>query len=266
LIFVAALGFWVRAIRRGEASASDSRVFLLTGLAFAVVLSAFPRADYVHVFGVYPLVFLLLFALSARWEARGRDRSGRSLRWLEGGVVASLLVISAAIALTTDSHLTHRVELDRADVHVFPDQAWIQPMVEQVSSELAPGDPLFVFGHEAHWYFLTGHFYPWKFAQLYPGQAGGDGGERLVALLKEVPPTTVLRGLMKWPGVPGIRSYAPLLERHIRLNYCREDGFFGARTPIGVERPPHWVFQRLRQDTETGVSAGEVRSCSRPTG
>ena len=263
--FVAVFGCWARAIRRREASARDSRVFLLAGLTFAVFLSAFPRADYFHVFGVYPLVVLLLFALSARWEARGGDRWRRSLRWFEGGVVASLLAVSAAIALTTASHLTYRVELDRADVYVFPDQAWIQPMVEQISSELEPGDPLFVYGHEAHWYFLTGHFYPWKFSQLYPGQAGGDGGRRLVALLKEVPPRTILRGLMKWPGVPGLRSYAPLLERHILRNYCREDGFFGARIPIGVERPPNWVFQVLRQGSEPAASAGEIRSCSQPT-
>ncbi len=43
-----------------------------------------------------------------------------------------LLGLGAALMLTTAAHLTHRVELARADLYVFPDQAWIEPMVDRV--------------------------------------------------------------------------------------------------------------------------------------
>ena len=98
------------------------------------------------------------------------------------------------------AHLTHRVQLARAEVWVDPSEAWIEPLVEYVSQHVRPGERIFVYGHEAQLYFLTGRFYPWPYSQLYPGQEGGDGGAMLSVLLDRVPPKLVLRGVAELAG------------------------------------------------------------------
>lgn len=261
LTFLVSFGSWLRALRERHATRQQSRAYLLAQLGFAVVLSAFPRADHFHVFGVYPVVLLLLFALTQPGVALGRGRLGRIPFGLEAGAVALLLAVSVGLAITSASFLSYRLQLERADVYVFPDQAWMKPMIEEITRELRPGERLFVYGHEAHWYFLTGHFYPWQFSQLYPGQAGGDGGRALAELLERDPPSTVLRGVMEWPGVPEVRSYAPLLEDYIHRNYCREDDFFERHPSPTNEPPKRWVIQVLRREFAPSPSTEFVRSC-----
>ena len=76
--------------------------------------------------------------------------------------------------------------------------------------EAHAGEPFFVYGHEAYYYFLTGRYFPdWPFAQLYPGQTGADAGLELAAAVDRVSPARVIRGVVEWPGLPSIAGYAP---------------------------------------------------------
>jgi hypothetical protein len=154
------------------------------------------------------------------------------------------------LALTHRSALTHHIELPRADVWVDPADAWMQPVIEVISEELAEGERLFVYGHESHFYFLTGRFYPWPFSQLYPGQAGGDGGQALARLLVEKPPKLVIEGVRGWPGLPAIRSYAPAVGAQISARFRRDATFF-ERHPVPGDGllPPDWAVRILRPRT-----------------
>jgi hypothetical protein len=237
---------WIllRRIRsRPHPDAGVARGSLFALLAAAVVWSAFPRADAFHVFSVYPVVALLLFALVASREEPARA-SWRL--WTATGAVALLLVICTVLTAHYRAHLTYRVQLPRAEVWVDPSEAWIQPLVETLSQEVPPGERIFVYGHEAQLYFLIGRFYPWPYSQLYPGQEGGDGGLMLSILLKRVPPRLVLRGVLSWPGIPNLPEYAPQLFDYVWGHFEADESFF-ARHPVPAgETPPDWVISVMR--------------------
>ena len=233
---------WVRSARGRDATHRDSLVFRLAVLSFAVVLSAFPRADFFHIVSVYPLVAWLLFALL---QPRTGVRRRISL-WAETGAVASLLGATLYLAAVYDSGLTYRMKLERADVYVSPNDSWVKPVVETVSESVPAHEQIFVYGNEAQFYFLTGRFFPWPFCQLYQGQEGGDGGAALAALLSRLRPAVVLAGLMDWPGVPTIDSYAPQLSEFIESHYSHAWAFFEFHPPPQGAQPSYLAFKVLR--------------------
>ena len=71
-----------------------------------------------------------------------------------------------------------------------------------LEEELAEDESLFVYGLDATYYFLTDRYFPWPFSQLYPGQAGGDGGRALVRLLREQRPEILVWSVFYSPGMP----------------------------------------------------------------
>ena len=214
---------------------------VVAALALVTLASAFPRADYGHIISIYPLVTLILFALLARaraWEA---------LVWRsQVGAVGVLLLLCGGLTLQNHSYLTHRTDLERARVWVAP-ESWVESVVNEVNAVLEEGDPLFVYGQEAEYYFLTGHLFPWRFAQLYPGQAGGDEGKTLLKLFRREAPQLVIRGMMGWPGLPPLPYYAQKLDRHLSQKFSMEPGVF-ERYPLaeGNEPPPWWALSILR--------------------
>jgi hypothetical protein len=236
---------WIltRRIRsRTEPDDRAARTSLLAFLALAVVATAFPRSDMAHVLPVYPVVVLLLFAL----VASGPNQSHASRRlWVVGGGVALLLALCLVLTATHRAHLSHRVRLARAEVWVEPPEAWIEPLVEYVSEHARDGDHIFVYGHEAQLYFLTGRFSPWRYSQLYLGQEGGDGGIHLVELLRRVPPRLVLRGVLIWPGTPSLPDYAPRLHEYLHSEFEIDENFFVDHPVPGGTAPPGWVISVL---------------------
>ncbi len=249
---------WRRARRRGlfaQVPSPHEQQLLLFGIpALAVVATAFPRADSFHIFSVYPLVWLLLFAL---WQPRDRPEGGRppaalartGTRWV-AAAVTGLLVVTGLLAHVRASYLTKRLQMERADVWVDPAfDSWVEPVVRFVSREVPEGEPFFVYGHEAHFYFLTGRFFPWPFPQLYPGQAGGDRGEEIGELLRVLRPKAIVQGILNWPGVPVVSDYAPALEASVRANFELDRNFFAREYPEG-EAPFDWVCSVLRPRAE----------------
>lgn len=245
--FVAAVWGWLRAIRRGSVSARDRARFALAVLGFAVLLSAFPRADFFHVASVYPVVLLLLFALRqpAVGETRRSPASARGFR-IEAGAVTLLLAVTGALCAVQHSRAIYRLELARADLYVSEPETWIESVVKFIQDEVASDETIFVYGNEAHYYFLADRFYSWPFSQLYPGQTGGDGGETLSELLDREPPKLVVGGLLSWPGLPAIPSYTPVLAAYVREHYQVEERVFRRYPPRAGGAPPGWMVAVLR--------------------
>jgi hypothetical protein len=196
-VFAAA---WARTRRAATASRGRERALAL--LAFAALLSAFPRADFFHLVSVYPLLLLLGFALLPGDPGAGPCAAGT--RWL-AVAVALALALAGGLTAVFQSQFRHRIELPRGELMVHPPTAWLEPIVRVLDQELAPGEPLFVYGHEAYYYFLADRTGP-LFAQLYPGQEGGDGGQALVELLERDPPRLIVRGMLNWPALPCCRA------------------------------------------------------------
>ena len=248
VIFGAIFWRWARRRRARRISRAERRLFAFAGLALAVVLSAFPRADFFHVVSVYPVVFLLLFALRGPSGGEAGSREGRSgLPWLPACAVALLLALTGSLAIAYQARHTYHMKLSRADLYIEPDHSWVESIVKYVDEELGPGEQLFVYGHEAYYYFLTGRYHPWPFVQLYPGQVGGDQGAPLARMLAGRPPEIIVRGLMEWPGVPAISSYAKALSAFVAGNYETEPSFFARHPPPAGAVPPDWAVSVLRR-------------------
>ena len=170
-----------------------------------------------------------------------------SLLAAEACGVAALLAVTAGLTWIDHRHRDHHVQLERADVWVAPSQAYIESIVKYVEDETEEGDPLFVFGQEADFYFLTGRLFPWPFAQLYPGQTGDDGGGALAALVHRERPEVILNGMQRWPGLPLLASYVKPVRRYVDTRYERDSRVFERHPlPEGEPPPEWWVMSVLR--------------------
>lgn len=237
LAFMGLIIVWMRSRDR----ATDRRLTVVGALAFGTLCSAFPRADYGHIISIYPIVALVLFALFSR-----ASRFHAVVWRTQVAAVAALLVTCMSLTLLNHSYLTHRVELERASVWVAP-QSWVESIVKHVNAELEESDALFVYGQEAEFYFLTGHLFPWRFSQLYPGQTGGDEGKSLLEVLQREDPPLVIRGMMGWPGLPSLPDYVQRLDQYLSQAFRVEpDVFERYPLPEGNEAPPWWVLSIMQ--------------------
>jgi hypothetical protein len=214
LLFAAA---WLRA-RREPAGGRGGRLRAAALLALAATLSAFPRADFFHLVSVHPLLLLLGFALLPRGSAAGPGALDAITRRL-AVAVALALALASALAVPFVAQFQQPLRLPRAELRVHGPTAWVEPIVRYLDEEIPPGEPLFVYGHEAYYYFLADRYTAWPFAQLYPGQEGSDGGRALVEQLERRPPRLIVRGMLNWPALPLLPRYAPHLEAWVGEQY-----------------------------------------------
>lgn len=227
-----------------------SRFFGSAAVCLAIAASAFPRADISHILVIYPAVLLTLFGLldSQALAVSGsvpEGRRPRTLIWL-AAVVFSFVATTGALAIQHDSILSQRLTLDRVGLWVRPEDMWIQSLVEKVQKRVPEGEPLFIYGHEAHFYFMTDRYFPWPFTQLYPGMAGGDDGRVLSRVLVEERPRFVIQGVTLWPGMPTLPDYTEELLTTIERDYVSAtEGMFRTRPPDGPI-PPDNVIQLWR--------------------
>ena len=121
----------------------------------------------------------------------------------------------------------------------------MESIVNLARAELEPGDPLFVYGHEAAFYFLADRFTTWRFAQLYPGQVGEGGGRELADHLRAHPPAVIVRGLA---GTPPLDTYTPELLSWVKGNYEVDTRVFEAYPPPVDFVPPRWMVAVLRRN------------------
>jgi hypothetical protein len=251
--FVLALWRWARAIRSRSVPPGEAKLLAFGLLALAVFGSAFPRADFFHVASVYPVVFLLLLCLRKPAGADPRDGEfPRVTPWLAACAVSVLLLVTACLANVRHAHQTYRMQLTRAGLYIDPARSWVESVVRCAEERLGPQDLLFVYGHEAYYYFLTGRFSPWRFVQVYPGQVGGDRGRPLVRVLRRQRPKLIVRGLMEWPGTPQISSYAGALNTFVWLNYLPGAQCFEDHPPASGVQPPRWAIDVFQPRQRSG--------------
>ena len=248
IVFI--LWCWRRFRASRTHDASHSPLFVFSILALSVVASAFPRADYSHIINVYPVFLLAMFALA---EVAPRARLSRPAILSQAAIVSSLFVLVGIQARWYDRALTYPLELERASLRVKPQDAWVGAVVSHIREHTPEGEALFVYGHEAYFYFLSDRYFPWRFLQLYPGMAGGDDGEALARTLIENRPRFVAKGLVRWPGMPTLSRYTPALATTIFQNY-EETAAWHTR---GVQPPSKSIFA-LFESAGSGADPVEV--------
>jgi hypothetical protein len=253
IVFAICAWLWIRGFRRAPfddggddtSSLGRSRFFVAAGVALAITASAFPRADFIHVITIYPAIVLILFGLcrlallgsgwTARTDSTARTQNGR-LR-LESACVALLLMATSFLALRYDAMLTHRIEIDRAALWVKPQHAWLEPLVSYIQEHVPGGESLFVYGHEAQWYYLSDRYTPRSFSQIYPGMTGDETGEELAKLIRETRPRLIIQGVLRWPGMPSIPAYTQQVGRTLNRLYELD--------PDAVPKPPRAQMLRV---------------------
>ena len=233
---LAALRGWRERRSGGEGAARRVELALF---ALAAILSAFPRADLFHIASVSPLLLLTLFGLAPAAASAVR-------RGIEVGAVAVATALSLGFLVHYDAQLGYRMTLDRAALWISPKAAWIESIVDYLQDELEPHEKLFVYGNEAYYYFFAARYDDWPFCQLYPGQAGGDGGRALADELSLDPPAAVVRGVVDWPGLPSLANHTPILARRLRAGYVRDDEVFARYPPAAGNAPPPSFVAVLR--------------------
>ena len=104
---------WFRARRQPAASDRERearrRCFAFGLLAFAVTASAFPRADFPHIINVYPVVLLLLFAVSSPRSlglGGGGDGQSRAGLALGAALVVAWLLVTTGMAARVNAERT----------------------------------------------------------------------------------------------------------------------------------------------------------------
>jgi len=242
IVFLVVAWRWLRATMAKQFESGDAALFGFYALAGAVVFSAFPRADLYHLMSVYPVVLLMGFTLTGR--GRGGTAPIRPPRLAAGGI-ALLLLVSLLVGAAHRSQMTHRFRVARADLHIDPSKAWVESVVNYLEDTLRPDEKFFVYGQEAHFYFFTGRHFPWPFPWIYPGQVGDERGRPLARVLAQDPPRVILRGMMSWPGVPGIADYTPAIQRFVMQNYHANAAFFDEHPPPAGDAPPAWSLSVL---------------------
>jgi 4-amino-4-deoxy-L-arabinose transferase-like glycosyltransferase len=249
IIYAGCAWQWLRAFRppspggHGNALAR-ARFFTAAGASLAITLSAFPRADFIHIITVYPAVVLILFALGRpsllgfgwRQRAAATIQPDRRLRF-ETAFVVLLLTTTTFLAVRYDATLSHRLSIDRADLWVRPRDAWLEQLVGYIHEHVPEGEPLFVYGHEAHWYYLSDRYTPRVFSQLYPGMMGDETGAELSNLIRETRPRVIAQGVLRWPGTPSVPDYTQELQATLRELYLL--------APRAIRYPPNPRILRL---------------------
>jgi len=248
-----------RAISLGLSPALPAASLWFAGMAATVMASAWPRFDFYHVISVYPVVLLLLFERFATLRGAGSEtshagdagvlegggqRSKGGAHWFARGALVLLLVLTGSVSVLHQATHRHHLELERADLYISPFSGWVESIVSLARAELEPGDPLFVYGHEAAFYFLAERFSTWRFAQLYPGQVGAGRGSELAEYLSANPPELIVRGLA---GTPPLDSYTPELLSWVLEHYAVDGAVFESYPPPVDYTPPRWLVAVLRR-------------------
>ena len=245
---------WLRAFRVSDPDDSDdseknalarARFFSAAGVCLAITVSAFPRADFIHVISIYPAVALILFALCRPSLLGGDSTDGsqnavpvqRRRMHFEAAFVALLLLTTTTLALRHDATLSHRLSLERADLWVRPQDAWLERLIHFIQAQVPKGESLFIYGHEAHWYYLSDRYTPRAFSQIYPGMTGDETGEKLATLVRETRPPIIVQGVLRWPGMPPVPAYTRVFKRTLNQLYELD--------PEAIDDPPKAQILRV---------------------
>lgn len=217
----------------------------LAALGLACVASAFPRADYYHIASIAPALFVLAFVTGARLVGAMRSDRWRTIAaTLATAATASVFAATIGLGALYFRDMTYEAGNERGRMRIYPENAWVDDVLQYVDARTAGGEGLFVYGHEAYYYFFSGTRAPWPFVQLYPGMAGDDDGRALAAELAAAPPAVVVQGLLAgWPGLPDAREYTGEVRTFLESRYRATARPFADGFGPDAQAPPAWLLQ-----------------------
>jgi hypothetical protein len=215
---------WLR-LSRGLRSSALYLLFCGT----ALVASAYPRWDLLHLLYVSP-VFLVLAAV---WLDRTAAPMARISIFFLLSIPAAAMAAhtlageGASITLTTPA----------GSIHASRSEA---PALQMALANVRPGDSLFVFPYEPFFYFLTDSQNPTRYLWLQPGMMSADDERTALSQLAARPPEWILYRelapsdyLRIWPGSDPSRLRMTSIEEWIRANYRPHAS---ATSPDGVRQ------------------------------
>ncbi|HEY1494502.1 MAG TPA: hypothetical protein VGF49_08155 [Candidatus Solibacter sp.] len=200
--------------------------FFLLLCGGALVASAYPRWDLLHLLYVSPLFFVLAGLRIARGGGQAQ-------------VALLLLLLIPAAAMCVHSLMGDGTEFALATpigrIHLSKSEA---PSIQMALSNIRPGDSLFVFPYEPFFYFLTGGQNPTRYLWLQPGMMSAEDERTALAELDAKPPQWILYRdvapgdyLRIWPGSDPARLRMSSIEAWLRTNYRHQAS---APSPDGV--------------------------------
>jgi hypothetical protein len=235
--------------RRPPGHPQATPIACLAILTLVVLASAFPRADYYHIIDVYPAILVLAFVTGSNLVERVRaPRLAAAAKIAAAGMTA--LVFTASLLMTAwfFRGMTFETGNERGRMRIDPENAWVDDVVRYLDANLRDDDSLFVYGHEAYYYFFSGHYASWPFVQLYPGMTGDDDAKLLAATLAQAPPRLIVKGLIGgWPGLPSVESYAGQLEGFVDTHYQATAKPFSDGLGPDATAPPGWLFEVMER-------------------
>jgi len=216
--FLAAGALLARARREWTLRHTEALVVWL--LAGAITLSVFPRADYPHLLNLAPVWLVVVFLAGDLVARRVGVWGRRAVRGLAAASAGASLVGGLLLLWAIYATCTGHIEVPRAGrLRVDTRDNQVEVITRYVRAHTRPGEPLFVYGHEAYYYFLCDRYGPWRFPQLYPGMTGEGGGAELARLVERERIRYVIQGNVTMPGLPRPASYAPVLAAYIARHY-----------------------------------------------
>ncbi len=175
---LASLALWAAVAWRGKIRAGESGVvaFLLLSMT-ALVLTALPRADVMHLAFVAALPYALTAAAAARLVP------ARAGAWL----TLTVLVFPALFAANywNSWRTTGTLETPVGRLRVPPDQL---AGMEQLLARVGPGQTLYVHPYMPIFYFVTQTKNPTRFSFLAPGMMTQREESQVLAELQARPP------------------------------------------------------------------------------
>ena len=167
--------------RREQARDQRDLLTLLLPAVAALAITAFPRADVMHLAFVAALPYVLVgAALASLLPARAAS-------WLAiGSILLAAIFASNYVRGWRDSS---PVPSPAGILQVARDQA---PDVQRLMQQVHPGDSLFVYPYMPVQYFLTQARNPTRFPYLQPGMMTRAQGAEALAQLESRPPEWLL--------------------------------------------------------------------------
>ncbi len=203
------------ALGRGKAGGQrDVLTLLLPGVA-ALAITAFPRADVMHLAFIAALPYALVgCALANLLPARAAS-------WLAlGSMVLAAVFASNYVRGWRESS---PVASPAGILQVARDQA---PDVQHLMQEVRPGDSLFVYPYMPVEYFVTQARNPTRYSYLMPGMMTHTQETEALGELEATPPEWLLymqpspqEFLRVFPNGAGLHWHFPELESWMQRNY-----------------------------------------------
>ncbi len=207
----------VRKVIPGE---QRSVIFLLLPVALAFTLTAFPRADLMHL----AFVAVLAYALTA--AALARLLSVRA-----GAILAFTMIPLAALFAVNDISGRWQAQSVPSPVGTLSVAKETAPQLRSLFANVRQGDSLFVHPYMPVLYFLTQAKNPTSFSFLAPGMMTHTEELQALGELQAHPPQWTLYLKLTseefarvFPTAKGSDGHFPALETWIEQNYIPVDG------------------------------------------